>query len=154
MNCIKSIVFLFLSVSTAFAGSVTFPQYGFSIDMLDAKPTGQANHPLMMFLPINNNFHANVNVQIQTFDGPMDEYVELSESQFKQLDFKVLSSEFNKQQVIWEYTGESQGRRLHWYAKAIKANSSIYLVTAIDEQESWKTNKIKLKSTVDSFELK
>ena len=94
-----------------------------------------------------------INVQIQPFYGSMAQYIELSISQFKQVGLKTVSSGLEGEKAVLEYKGLFQGRILHWYSRAVKKGGFVYLVTATDDQNSWKTNESKLKSVVDSFEL-
>jgi hypothetical protein len=129
-----------------------FPIAGFSIAPLEDPPGGSIQQPLMMFLPITNNFAANVNVQIQPYPGTMDEYMALTEEQFKRADFNLLrKNPLGKTTVVFEYTGDMQGRALHWYAKAEKSGDKVYLVTATSSEDEWSKLATRLKACVDSF---
>src|SRR5213594_2251824 len=92
---------------------------GFSIKPLEA-PFGQATQqPLLMALPASDGFAANVNVQIQPYDGTRDDYMALSEQQFKGAGLEVIKrSKQGQSGILFEYTGEMQGRKLHWYSRA------------------------------------
>ncbi len=146
-------------VSAVFASGINartldFPQAGFSIDSIDAAPSLAGAHPLQMFLPPQNGFSPNVNVQIQPYPGTMKQYLALSESQFKQLGVNVISTKDLGDTVFFECAGSMQGMELHFYAKAIKEDDFVYLVTATDSIQNWNTNKTKLIQAVDSFKLK
>lgn len=133
---------------------LSFPKSGFSIDRLEATPVDAISNALHMFLPPQNGFSANVNVMFQPYPGSLKEYKTMSEDQFKQLNIEVITSLIDDEFITFEYKGMMQGKALHWYAKAFKKEAIIYLVTATDAQLNWETNKIQLKSTVDSFTLK
>lgn len=143
-----------LLVSFAHAETLEFPKAGFSIDSLDLSPTSGMIQPIQMFLPANNGFAANVNVQVQAYSGTIQEYKELSEGQFKQMGLKLLSSKEEKNSISLEYMGAMQGLSLHWYAKAFKKGNHVYLITATDSHADWEKNKEKLISNVNSFKLK
>ena len=156
---IKTIVFLFTLAAFALRTSAAestnrllFPVSGFSIKPLEA-PLGKGpQQPLFMALPASDGFAANVNVQIQPYNGTLDDYIALSEQQFKSAGLKI--SQRNKQgpsAVVFEYTGEVQGRALHWYARAAHEKGRVYLVTATATEAQWKTEAGALKACVDSF---
>ena len=129
-----------------------FPVAGFSIKPLET-PFGKApQQALLMALPASDGFAANVNVQIQPYSGTLDEYITLSEEQFKAAGVKVVQrSKEGQSAVIFEYAGEMQGRALHWYARAERAKGRVYLVTATALETQWKTESVMLKACVDSF---
>jgi hypothetical protein len=129
-----------------------FPVTGFSIKPLET-PLGKApQQVLLMALPASDGFAANVNVQIQPYSGTLDEYIALSEGQFKGAGFNVVQrSKQGPSAVIFEYTGEMQGRALHWYARAVHATGRVYLVTATATETQWKQEAVPLKACVDSF---
>ncbi len=140
--------------SAIYANTLDFPEAGFSIDNIDAAPTLAGSQPLHMFLPPVNGFSANINVQIQPYPGSMKQYIELSQSQFKQMGLSVISSKEQDETMVLEYSGFMQGMNLHFYAKAVKKGSFVYLVTATDSKENWNDNKSQLISAVNSFKLK
>lgn len=151
----KAIIFATsLLVSFAHAETLEFPKAGFSIESLDHSPTLGMVQPIQMFLPANNGFAANVNVQVQAYSGTIQEYKTLSEGQFKQMGLTVLSLIEQGDSISFEYMGIMQGLNLHWYAKAFKKGNHVYLVTATDTHASWEKNKEKLISNVNSFKLK
>src|SRR5258706_6400943 len=156
---IKKLFFLF-SFATLIAlenaaestNRLHFPVAGFTIAPLEAPPGESPQQALMMFLPAADGFAANVNVQIQPYNGSIDDYLALSLKQFKSAGLKVVQQKMPAKSVAtFEYTGELQGRSLHWYARAEKSAGSVYLVTATAAPSQWSTEAARLKSCVDSF---
>src|SRR5437016_8997831 len=98
-----------------------FPAAGFSIAPLDSPPGNATYQALLMCLPPTENFAGNVNVQIQPYNGTLDEYMTLTSSQFKSAGLKVVEQKrLAKSVAAFEYYGEMQGKSLHWYARAEK----------------------------------
>ena len=115
-------------------------------------PWGRYLNRPCLWPPASDGFAANVNVQIQPYSGTLDEYIALSEEQFKAAGFKVVQrSKQGQSAVVFEYVGEMQGRALHWYAKAVHATDRVYLVTATATETQWKREAVPLKECVDSF---
>ncbi len=148
-----SFVLLMASASNAESTNrLLFPAAGFTIAPLDAPPGESIQQPLMMFLPASDGFAANVNVQIQPYTGSIEEYVALTLGQFKSAGVKLLQQKTPaKSVVVFEYSGDMQGRALHWYARAEKSGGSVYLVTATTTGAQWGKEAARLKSFVDSF---
>ncbi len=106
----------------------------------------------MMFLPSSDGFAANVNVQIQPYTKDISSFVKLSLEQFKQLNLKTIQQKLlNETTAIIEYSGEMQGRRLHWYARMEKSKGHVRLATATAAEEQWKNSADALKKCVDSL---
>jgi hypothetical protein len=133
-------------------GKLVFPNNGFAIAPLD-QPGKGTNQALMMFLPAADGFAPNVNVQTQTYAGTLADYAALSAKQIKDLKLDVVSSKTDKNVTMSEYSGGMQGRKLHWYTKAMLKEGTIYLVTATALEDQWKGAADKLKACVDSFDL-
>ncbi len=129
-----------------------FATSGFSIAPLEA-PKGQLTQQvLMMFLPTAGDFTPNVNVQVQPYDGSLEDYIKLSLKQFESANLRVILQGRTKDSgAVFEYQGEIQNRRLHWYAKAQKSQGRVYLVTATALEEHWAEVASNLKTCVDSF---
>ena len=135
------------------ADKLVFRNCGFAISPLD-QPGKGTNQLLFMLLPVSDGFAANVGVQTQTYSGTLDEYVDLSQKQFKEGKLDVVStSKPDKDTAVFEYSGQMQGKALHFYAKAALRDGTIYLATATAAQDHWKDVSEKLKSCVDSFQL-
>ena len=129
-----------------------FPAGGFSIKPLETPLGKLPQQALFMALPPSDGFAANVNIQLQPYSGTLDEYIALSEQQFKAAGFKLVQRNKQGQSgVLFEYTGEMQGRALHWYARAEQATGRVYLVTATAAETQWKRDALSLKACVDSF---
>jgi hypothetical protein len=142
---------------SCFAGEadtrLQFKTNGFSIAPLECVSDTTPYQPVMMFLPATEAFAPNVNVQIQPYDGTLKDFVALSQQQFKAGGFTVLKEKMTEATVAWEYSGMLQGRKLHWYARALQKKNKIYLVTATATESQWVTVSAKLKNCVDSFRI-
>jgi hypothetical protein len=131
---------------------IHFPLAGLTIAPLDTPPGESTQQALIMFLPVTDGFAANVNVQIQPYAGTIEDYVALTLQQFKSAGLKLLQQTGPTNSVaVFEYSGEIQSRQLHWYARAEKSGSSVYLVTATAAPPQWTREAARLKSCVDSF---
>ena len=123
---------------------------GFSIEPL--VPAGNGTYQVAaFFLPEEKGFSGNVNVQRQEFPDSIAAYDRLSMGQFAQLGLKVIRREQRNGEYVYEYTGNMQGRALHWYARAVSAPPHVYLVTATTLEASWARQKALLMRSVDSF---
>jgi hypothetical protein len=156
---IKKLVFIFsftLLVSLAARAQSTnllhFPASAFSIAPLESPGTLASQVPLMMCLPATDGFSPNVNVNIQHYPGTIDEYLTLSLGQLKTAGFNVIEHKMaGTSAVVFEYAGETQGRKLHWYARAEKKAGKMYLATATATDDQWSRVGDLLKACVDSF---
>ena len=129
-----------------------FPAARFSIAPLDTPAGPSTQTVLMMALPVGNNFAANITVQIQPYEGSIEDYMSLSLQQFKDNGIAVHSKKsIGKTTVEFEYSGKLQGQTLHWYARAEKSGSHVYLATATTTEKDWPTQARKLKACVDSL---
>jgi hypothetical protein len=156
----KIITALILSALTAWPcvaaepdSRLQFKSNGFSIAPLEERSETAICQAVMMFLPATEGFAPSVNVQIQPFDGTINDFASLSQQQFKAAGFTVVSENITKTTLVWEYSGLFQGRKLHWYARAVQDKKAIYLVTATAADAQWKTVSVKLKACVDSFKI-
>jgi hypothetical protein len=141
-------------VYAAQSDHVTFDQAGFSIDILDAPKSSTGSKPLIMTLPARNGFSANVNILIQPYPGSLQDYKELSQTQFKQLGLRVIDSDESKNTLTWEYAGKMSGREFHFVAKVIKEGNLFYLATGTDLEINWPITSAQLKRVVKSFTTK
>lgn len=154
----KQTVILFLAtqaLSLSAADStnrLSFPVAGFSIAPLDVSPGENTCQALVMSLPATGNFAGNVNVQVQPYSGTIEEYTTLTLKQFKEAGVKVIEQKkAGRSGVVFEYSGELQGRSIHWYSRAEKAAGHVYLATATTAEEGWRTQSSQLKTCVDSL---
>src|SRR5262249_44503147 len=94
MKTILSVIASFLLLADFANGAeatnrMHFPVSGFSIAPLEAPLEKAPQQSIMMFLPVKDGFAANVNVQIQPYDGSIKDYSALSLKQFSSAGFKV-----------------------------------------------------------------
>jgi hypothetical protein len=127
---------------------------GFEIDSLEI---GETDAPMVqvlsLMLPASGRFAPNVNVQIQQFEGTLDEYAALSRKQFDQANAKVLFYEKRGDMLFGEYSAALGGQSLHFYAKTLQSGGRIYLATATATEAQWPQVGAKLKACVDSLTL-
>ena len=131
--------------------SLRFKALGFSIAPLEGTVGDAPYQTIMMFLPASGGFAPNVNIQIQPYKGSLSAYAELSKKQMKAASMTLLHEKIQAGALLLEYSGTSQGRKLHWYAKAQLADGRIYLATATATEQQWRTVADKLKACVESF---
>lgn len=125
---------------------------GISIEVpLEEGAEAPMHQVAMFFLPSSDRFAANVNILKQKYSETISAYDKLSTSQFKSLNMTVITRELSGSEALYEYKGNSQGRALHWYSRAIKRGAYIYLVTATGLESDWKKQEQELKESVDSF---
>jgi hypothetical protein len=141
LRLLPALVLMASSLGAETTNRLHFAASGFSIAPLEA-PKGQLTQQvLLMFLPTSGDFTPNVNVQIQ-----------LSLKQFESANLKIVQQgRTTDSGAVFEYHGEIQNRRLHWYAKAQKSQGRVYLVTATALEENWVEVAPNLKNCVDSF---
>jgi len=134
---------------------LVFPSSGFSISAFDSGPSGDVPHtPLMMLHSPVGGFSANVNVQIQPFAGTMNEYLETTKREFLTYSFEMLHGAVTDAGTIeLEYTGDFQGKAMHWLARAEARAGLMYLVTATVPAERWDELEGEARRCVDSFRL-
>ena len=133
---------------------IVFPGNGFSIAPLEARAASAPCVPLAMSLPPSGGLAPNINVQIQSYPGSIQEYLSLSKGQFEKLDWTILRAEvIGKSVALFEYTGKVRSLHLHFYARAFKRGDRVFLVTAAAVSEQWPAVGKSLKRCADSFRL-
>lgn len=140
---------LSVMLASPLAASAT-DDYTFTPPYFQPEIGGQVFH---YFLPAADGFAASVNLQIQPFDGDIDAYIELSEDQFEQMNFAVLTAERSDNEILYEYAGSLQGQDFHWYSRVIKQGSLFYVVTATALEHRWDVERDQLIDSVHSFAL-
>jgi len=153
-------VFKALIVSLIFTGPifaadfVTSEKYGFEMEAptINSLNTETVQY-LAMCLPAKDGFAPNVNLQIQPFAGSLQEYNDLSVRQFKDAHLKVLENQTLGSEIDMEYAGDFRGNSLHWYARAIKQDQKIFLLTATALEKSWAADSGPLLESIRSFKL-
>ena len=127
---------------------------GFEISSPEVKEFSGAYQSSMFYLPVVDGFGANVNIQVQEFEGTLEDYDKLSKDQFKQAGIRVISSQISNDILTIEYSGKLSSYEMHWYARAIKKGQRVYLATATALQTRWTIQGPILIKSVDSFKLK
>ena len=141
-------------VSLAYAAStIDMPEYGFSIDTLDATPsTSKQTIALMQFLPATDGFGPNVNVTIQPYAATIKDYITLSKPHFSKMNWVIINEkQVGDSEWIVEYKGPMNGNDLHFYGRAVSKNSKVYLATAAAKESQWSSVESVLRSHVDSL---
>jgi len=128
-----------------------FKASGFSIAPLEEAAESATYLVLTMTLPASDGFAPNVNVQVQAFDGTLDEYVDLSKRQFTAQKIQIVSEKRAAESHTFELAGEIQGQKLHFYSKAEMGRGKVYLTTGTSKESQWKAVGEKLRKCVDSF---
>jgi hypothetical protein len=137
------------------ANTIELPSYGFQIDALDGTVGDAPVQALAMFLPAADGFAANINVQIQPYKGSMKDYIGLSKGQFAQMRWKIIAEQQpSENEWTVEYSGELQGKELHFYARSVSKNGRVYVATATAKESQWRELEAKLRKNVDSLKLK
>ncbi|RUO33248.1 hypothetical protein [Aliidiomarina soli] len=145
------ILLLSLSASSAvLAQPVESTDFEFTPPSFPREVGGQV---FQYFLPAADGFAANVNLQIQPYEGSLEDYEALSVQQFEQLDFEMLDLARGDNELIFEYTGSMQGTEFHWFSRVLKEGNYFYVVTATALAERWDTEREALVESVDSFRL-
>jgi hypothetical protein len=127
---------------------------GISVEAPVTKNTGSEPYQVAyFFLAPSDGFAANVNIQKQPFSGTIEEYDALSTKQFQDLKLELVNRSSKTNTLLYEYRGEMEGNKLHFYSKAVKSGPSIYLVTATSLDSRWNQQKGSLVKSVDSFSV-
>ena len=114
---------------------------------------GASGQVFSYFLPANSGFAANINLQIQPFPGTLKEYDAITQEQFKSLNINVISAKTLDSEIKYEYSGHMSGNELRWFARAIKKDDEVYLITATALNSRWELEKTLLINSVMSFSL-
>ncbi|MGX5913830.1 hypothetical protein ACR0ST_03765 [Aliidiomarina sp. Khilg15.8] len=118
-----------------------------------AFPDDTGGQVFQYFMPASNGFAANVNLQIQPYEGSLEEYEALSIAQFEQLELEVVQTDRSDGELMFEYRGDMQGTEMHWYARVIQHDGLFYVVTATALAERWDEERDELTRSVQSFSL-
>ena len=137
--------------ATAAPPGSRFGEHGFSFE----PPAGSdPNHQLVIYyLPEQPEFTPNVNVQLQPYNGSLADYVALSNSQFKEAGWRVLTEKQDQRSATFEYAGMFQGKPLHWYARALLDRGRVILATATAAESQWSSVAKALRRSIDSLRL-
>ena len=141
------------SALTAAEGDL--PYYGSQLKDLDAVIEKAPGKALLIKVDETGAVAANINIQIQPFTGTMKEYMDVSRAQFEQIfdkGWKILSEKQDGEKA-WscELAGTAKGKDYHFYARAVREGSKVYLITATALQEEWGSAGEKMRRHVDAF---
>lgn len=144
------------SVLTAADGDL--PHYGAQLKDLEALIEKAPGKTLFIKVDETGRGSANINIQIQPFAGTMKEYIDISRAQFEQMfekGWKILSEKQDgEKEWSCELTGTAKGKEYHFYARAIREGSKVYLITATALQEEWGSVGEKMRRHVNAFQTK
>jgi len=127
---------------------------GISMEVPFSRSDSPENQQIAVFcLPMKDGFAANVNLQKQAYSDSLAAFDKLSVSQFKQFKVTILKRDLKANEVRYEYSGDMQGRTMHWYARAVKTGDTVFLITATGLDNQWQKQKQALMASVDSFKL-
>ena len=130
-----------------------FPLHGFSIAPLEGQAAGATSLLLTMSLPASGGFAPNVNVLTQHAPGSIDDYIAAGQRGIEQSGFKIVKvNKLDDHTVTFEYTGNMQGRPLHWYSKASQKGAEVLLATATTTEQGWAADSAQLRACVDSLQ--
>jgi hypothetical protein len=148
-------LFAICAFSTLTAAEGDLPHYGAQLKDLDALIEKAPGKTLFIKADETGRASANINVQIQPFTGTVKEYVDVSKAQFEQMfekGWKILSEKQDgEKQWSCELTGTAKGKDYHFYARAVREGSKVYLITATALQEEWGSFGEKMRRHVDAF---
>jgi hypothetical protein len=152
--CLALLVTLFVSETVVMEEKSVFVsnELGFSIEPPIAGESDVTTQMVAYFyLPPIDGFAGNVNIQKQVYKDTIEAYDKLSFSQFENMKFSMIKRTLTRNEVRYEYTGKMRGRTLHWYARAVKREEHVLLVTATALEGNWESQKTELMKSVDSF---
>ena len=142
-----------LSALTAAEGDL--PHYGSKLKDLDALIEKAPGKTLFIKVDETGRVSANINIQIQPFTGTIKEYMDVSRAQFEQMfekGWKIVSEKQDgEKEWSCELTGTAKGKDYHFYARAVREGSKVYLITATALQEEWGNFGEKMRRHVDAF---
>ena len=157
MSRLPLVLLFLLGLTPALASDarLEFREAGFSIAPLQTSSDGVPYQVLLMFLPpTSESFSPNVNVQLQPYPGTREQYLALTKQQFQAGGLTVIQAKLDgKSDIVFEYEGSTQGRNLHWYARAAFASGKVYLATGTAEQSGWAAVGEQMKASVDSLQV-
>jgi hypothetical protein len=159
MSLLRTIGIVFFIAAVCYAQSevepLRFSAEGFSIKAL---PSGDSNASAQravcaFFLPASAGFAPNINILVQP-PLPIEDFAKLSKQQFDMFGFKVIKDAVvppNEWNV--EYEGTTQGRPCHFFARAVRTDKKVFLVTATTTADQWTSVSPQLIECVKSFAL-
>ena len=137
-----------LLIATASVSADSFSSNDFTFSPPTGITAGQVAH---FYLDVSDGFAPNVNIQKQQYQASLEDYKNLSLTQFKQLNWKVIGSSIINNQLVMEYSGLMENLNFHFYTRAFKKGNFIYIATGTSLQTQWPKVSKKLKQSVNSF---
>jgi hypothetical protein len=127
---------------------------GFGVKRSNLPSAAGQSPVVVLFLSPTGGFAPNVNVLIQDFPNSISDYISLTKKEFDSNGITIVKEQtVSPEEWIVEYSGTLSGKSLHWYARAIKKGSKVFLTTATATPDQWGTVSEKLIKCVDSFAL-
>ena len=148
-------LFAICAFSALTAAEGDLPHYGAQLKDLDALIDKEPGKTLFIKADETGRGSANINIQIQPFAGTMKDYTDTSKAQFEQIfekGWKILSEKQDgEKQWSCELAGTLKGKEYHFYARAVREGSKVYLITATAPQDEWGSLGEKMRRHVDAF---
>lgn len=132
--------------------------FGIHLKELDAVIAKAADKKFFIFFEEFDGFKANLNVQIQQFQGTLKDYDDISQKQmdaiFKNKWNTLSKKQIGESELFYELIGSSNGIDMHFYCRVVKDGSKLYLITATSKQGHWETIGDRLRRHVNAFKAK
>ena len=132
-------------------------QYGFKISP-PAFPVEVApkNRLVARFFALpENQFSANMNVNVQTPGMSLDDFVSVSRVQFQTAGFEILGDRRftigDHGAVEWSYAGKIQDLELKFLARAVERGDQIFLITCTGLKDSFDKYEEQFRASLESF---
>jgi len=107
--------------------------------------------------PPRDGFSSNVGIIVQNVKMTLDEYIDLSKKQFKQLELNAVSENklkvSGRDAVVWEYEGVQAKRKFKWMAMAVIDGDRVFLVTGTALAADYDQVSKDFKACLDSFKI-
>ena len=108
---------------------------------------------LTMCLPVTDAFAPNVSVMAEPSAGSIDDYVASSKKEYAKSNLTILNvNKLDADNVILEYSGPVENRKLHFYSKASHRGTEMIIATAICTEKQWADSGAKLRGCIDSLQ--
>jgi len=149
----KKFIFIMMLLPVAVLAQTAFQGFGFSIQppVLREIPDNQAI--VLFYFPASEEFAPNVGVIRQTYPESAAKYKELTDSQLKDRNAEVIASKIAGGTYLVEYAMAVNGKKMHFYSKAVFKDGKVLLATAAATPAQWKKLGNEMKKVVDSLSL-
>jgi len=122
------------------------------------KAEANASQTVASFLaPPHDGFSSNVGIIVQSVKMTLDEYVDLSKKQFKQMELNAVSENkvkvSGRDAVVWEYEGVQSKRKFKWLAMAVIDGDRVFLLTGTALASDYEQVAKEFKACLDSFKI-